>query len=68
MNWTKVTDSYPPPHAKYTVKRGDYAPIYFVATPCYGMHSPWWVPSTPQGETDPINIESIDSWRPIDEI
>lgn len=66
--WIAVSERFPEPHRRYAVKRGNYCPTYFVAIPCYGMHEPWWVPSTPQGETDPIAIEKLlDSWRPIDD-
>jgi len=37
-----VSEEYPEPHARYLVKREATGP--FVATPCYGMHAPWWVP------------------------
>jgi hypothetical protein len=49
----------PPPHQKCFVIRGGNA---FVATPCYGLHEPWWVPSTVDGETAPINILPTDRW------
>ena len=36
----KIPERYPPPHNKYIVERNG---IIFTATPCYGLHSPWWV-------------------------
>ena len=48
-----------PPHARYLVQRQRFQ---FVATPCYGMHAPWWVPMTPTGESDPIATEPDDTW------
>lgn len=56
---TQVEDKYPPPHTIYLVKRGNYM---FVATPCYGMHNPWWVTMTHDKELEPIKIEPTDKW------
>jgi hypothetical protein len=39
-----VREQHPSPRRKYLVNRNDTGP--FVATPCYGMHEPWWVPLT----------------------
>ncbi len=61
----QVEGAYPPPHNKYLVQRGHYL---FVATPCYGMHSPWWVPMIHNGEVEPINIESSDKWMKLDAV
>jgi len=61
----QVEGQYPPPHAKYLVQRGHWM---FVATPCYGMHNPWWVPMTYNGETEPIKIEPTDKWMPLDAV
>lgn len=62
---TKVKDKHPPPHATYLVEKNNY---YFVATPCYGMHSPWWIPMTHDKELDPIQILEIDAWISLEEI
>lgn len=59
---TKVKDAHPRPHARYTVRRDGN---WFVATPCYGMHAPWWVPSSPTGETEPIDMRDTDEWHPL---
>jgi hypothetical protein len=61
----QVKGEHPPPHARYLVERNGR---HFVATPCYGMHSPWWVPMTPDGESEPISIEGTDKWMPLDKI
>lgn len=61
----QVEGKYPPPHSQYLVQRGR---SLFIATPCYGMHSPWWVPDSPTGETEPINILADDKWMPIDQV
>jgi hypothetical protein len=54
---------HPPPHAKYIVRRGL---AHFIATPCYGMHAPWWVPSNPDGESPPIDMEDGDAWAALE--
>jgi len=58
----QIQGQHPQPHARYLVKRGHYT---FVATPCYGMHAPWWVPMKHDGELEPISMESTDKWMPI---
>lgn len=65
INFTKVADAYPPPHAKYMAQRKGYI---VTATPCYGMHSPWWVVMTMEGEVEPVNMETTDLWIPLKEI
>lgn len=61
---TKCSDKHPPPHAKYTVHRDG---LVFTATPCYGMHSPWWVVRTMEGEAPPVSIMPSDEWELISE-
>lgn len=61
----QVEGKYPPPHALYLVQRGRYM---FVATPCYGMHNPWWVPMTHEKELDPIAIDPNDKWMALDAV
>ena len=61
----QVEGKYPPPHARYLVQRGR---LYFVATPCYGMHKPWWVAQTADKEMEPVAIEPTDAWVAIEEI
>ena len=56
----RVKQRHPPPHAKYLVRRGEFL---FTATPCYGMHSPWWVVRTMGGEADPIGMNDYDEWE-----
>ncbi len=60
--WTLVSLAAPPPHRKYIVGRNHQK---FIATPCYGMHEPWWVPTTPTGESEPIKMEYTDRWAPV---
>lgn len=63
--WTKNSDKKPPPHARYEVRRAETGP--FVATPCYGMHTPWWVPITVdlyKPGAFVIGMDSADEWRP----
>lgn len=62
MEFQQVKGQHPAPHARYLVKRGLY---FFIATPCYGMHSPWWVPMTHDKELEPIDIEPTDKWIPL---
>lgn len=62
--WTRVSDAKPAPHARYFVRRDE---ITFTATPCYGLHNPWWVPRVPVDgtgckETDPIDMLDSDVW------
>lgn len=66
MSVRRIADEKPRPHARYHVRRGD---LLFTATPCYGMHVPWWVPRVPdQGdmpiETAPISMHDDDEWWP----
>jgi hypothetical protein len=66
---------HPPPHAKYLVSREGWM---FVATPCYGMHQPWWVSAVCVGsvpdsyttcrETDPVAMLDTDKWVPMKEV
>lgn len=63
----KVSDCAPPPHQKYVVKRRDH---WYTATPCYGMHRPWWVvrlmPQTWPNEAEPVDMNDDDEWWPLD--
>ncbi len=34
----------------------------FTATPCYGMHEPWWVVKTMEGEAPPVPMKDEDEW------
>jgi hypothetical protein len=61
----QVEGQHPPPHARYVVERDGH---HFIATPCYGMHHPWWVPATPNGESEPIPIIGTDRWVPLDSL
>ena len=64
--WIRCSEKHPPPHAKYLVNRDGW---HFVATPCYGMHHPWWVAATAgesnQREADPVPIRDGDEWVAI---
>lgn len=59
--WTLASVKHPAPHARYIVRREG---VIYTATPCYGMHAPWWVIRTMQGEAEPVRIEPTDEWMP----
>ena len=67
MNWISVIDKMPPKHARYRIWREGVGE--FVATPCYGMHEPWWVPrnSFTKQESEPIGVLATDYWRDLAE-
>lgn len=60
---TKIADAHPPRHAKYIVKRDG---CLFTATPCYGMHNPWWVVTTMEGEAAPTYMDDTDEWEVLE--
>lgn len=60
MKWMKGA---PPPQRKYLIRRGDQV---CVATPCYGMHEPWWIVQTLDGEARPRTIQEGDLWYPLE--
>lgn len=72
--WTKVGDLHPSPHAQYLVRREG---VIHTATPCYGMHAPWWVQKVMNGmfssgatfsptvENEPIAMLDGDEWKEI---
>ena len=68
----KVSEQMPAPHKKYLVYRIGVGP--FVATPCYGMHQPWWVPYLVESEgrnwCKSIDMDQTDEWVswPSDEL
>jgi hypothetical protein len=55
-----VPHAYPPKHARYLLERNG---VVFTATPCYGMHDPWWVAKTLTGEAEPEPMQNGDRWR-----
>jgi hypothetical protein len=61
-----VGERLPKPHTRYAVIRNSEV---FTATPCYGMHEPWWVVRTMADEhpfeADPVAMEPDDLWWPI---
>jgi hypothetical protein len=61
---TTFAEACPPAHERYVVLRNG---CLFTATPCYGMHSPWWVVATMEGEAPPVPIERTDAWAPLEE-
>ena len=69
LRWTAVSEQHPAPHAKYLVRRDRWR---FVATPCYGMHAPWWVPATcgdlSLQESEPIGMVVTDEWVALDDL
>lgn len=65
MDWKMVgEDGYPERHQKHLVRREGRIAL---CTPCYGMHSPWWVEMTLEGnELEPINILPTDEHAAYD--
>ncbi len=57
--WMSVDAQYPPASARYFVWRNSEV---FTATPCYGMHHPWWVPRLLRKEYPPIDMLGSDRW------
>lgn len=55
-----LPDLYPPPHRRYMVRRGG---VVVTATPCYGMHNPWWVVMTLETEVAPVAMRDGDTWE-----
>ena len=55
--WQPIEKAQPPPHRVYRVWRKDVG--CFDATPCYGMHAPWWVPRNgfTGEESEPIPMD-----------
>lgn len=42
--WVDATKTNPPRHRRSVVRHPECGE--FEATPCYGLHNPWWVPRT----------------------
>lgn len=64
-----ISECHPDPHAKYVVVRDG---LVFTATPCYGMHSPWWVVTTMgdgvhTDEAPPVPFRPDDRYWPLAE-
>ena len=57
-----VPTKYPPPHARYLVVRDG---VTCTATPCYGMHQPWWVVRTFVEDARPVAMQPGDEWREL---
>lgn len=57
--WQSVKTKHPAPHARYLLRRNG---VIFTVTPCYGMHAPWWVIKTLEGEAEPIHFADTDEW------
>ena len=62
--WTAVKHNAPPPGNKYYVCRENKT--YVVAMPCYGMHEPWWVVQTLNGEDQPVKMLETDLWKLVE--
>lgn len=59
--WTRIKDEHPPPHQRYLLRRNDNI---YTATPCYGIHAPWWVvKALLGGELEPVPMLDDDEWR-----
>ncbi len=65
-NWISIRTSMPAPHARYRVYQEDKM---FDATPCYGLHHPWWVPRNgyTRKESEPIPIKEDSFWMDLPE-
>jgi len=65
QGWTDVRAAHPQPHKVYRVYSTATDQV-FDATPCYGMHEPWWVPRNgyTRAESDPIPFTST-YWQEI---
>lgn len=57
-----IPDQYPSTHKRYLLWRDGVA---FTATPCYGLHEPWWVVRTLSGEAAPEQMLPGDRWTVI---
>lgn len=60
----RVSELQPEPHTKYLVKRDGF---FFTATPCYGLHEPWWMVVRIMGtkvEAPPEPMLPDDEWWP----
>jgi len=62
-----IAEQHPAAHNKYLVLRGV---TYFTATPCYGMHAPWWVVRImgKRFEAEPEPMEDTDQWWHVDKV
>lgn len=62
--WILVAQQQPAPHQRYMVRR---AGLIHTATPCYGMHEPWWVQKGFRNgeEYQPADMKPSDEWRPL---
>lgn len=59
--WKTIAEAHPPRHTVCVVLRQGVKP--FMADACYGMHSPWWVPSI--GSADgAFAMDDEDKWAP----
>lgn len=66
MKMTTVSAQNPTPHRRYFVsKRG----ALFLAMPCYGMHAPYWVPTTgPAAEGERVTMDDADQYVSVTSI
>jgi len=60
-----VKEAAPTRHARHFVERDGRC---FVATPCYGMHEPWWVAMAATGEVQPVAMLETDRWLPLEKL
>ena len=58
----QVAKAYPYKHMTHVVRRDG---VIYTCTVCYGLHEPWWIVKTMEGEVPPIPIQSDDEWWPI---
>ena len=67
IDWTKVTERHPPPHAEYLFKCDDGRT--YIGSPCYGMHAPWWCIQE-NGHSVVLNDRGVSlvEWFPLSEV
>lgn len=65
QDWQSTETMQPEPHSVYRVWDKDRA-NFFDATPCYGLHNPWWVPRNgfTKQESAPIPMKGT-YWKPL---
>jgi len=67
-NWmTSVEEQSPDPHEKYLVLRNG---VFFTATPCYGLHTPFWVVTGWDGKENVCgnNMQNTDKYIKLEKL
>ena len=60
----RVGDKMPTGGTQYAVRRRGQ---WFIATPCYGQHKPWWRARTVTGDAGPVGMEDDDEYLSVRE-